>query len=475
MLLLTALATAIFFYKWVGFIDRITKGLVLPAGSHTLHGMGNLGMAIGIYLLLYIIIGNWLKAFSIGVERKANILASQVLALFTVAFIEIFISCAITGQFRYVFEFIRVYSIMLLIQSIVNCLAVIPMIDIYRKLFPPLQIIEIYGDYDNDLIDKINGIYYKYKVVGKISCHEDENTIKEKIKGYDAVILNDLPAHDENKCLKICFETHKRVYFVPKISDIFIKNAEELNLIDAPLFLNRNNGIGPVQRFVKRAFDVMLSLIALVVLSPAFVIVAIAIKLEDGGPVFFRQERVTLGEKRFMILKFRSMIVNAENDGRPHPAGEKDDRITKVGKIIRACRVDELPQLINILKGDMSIVGPRPERWEHVEKYSEDIPEFNFRHMMKGGLTGYAQVYGKYNTTALDKLKLDLLYITNYSLLLDLQIIFETVKILVQKESTEGFSKEKQNEMQKSFENVEEKTRVREFRDSDNCDSNSTR
>ena len=240
---------------------------------------------------------------------------------------------------------------------------------------------------------------------------------------------------------------HKRVYFVPKLSDILVKNAEELNLIDAPLFLNRNNGIGPGQRILKRTFDIILSLLALILLSPIMMITAIAIKIEDGGSVFYKQERVTIGEKRFMILKFRSMIVDAEKDGKPRPAGAADDRITKVGRVIRSCRVDELPQLINILMGDMSIVGPRPERWEHVEKYCQDIPEFNYRHMMKGGLTGYAQVYGKYNTTALDKLKLDLLYITNYSFLLDIQIIFETVKILVQKESTEGFSEERQKEM----------------------------
>ena len=148
-----------------------------------------------------------------------------------------------------------------------------------------------------------------------------------------------------------------------------------------------------------------------------------------------------------MILKFRSMIVDAEKDGLPHPAGEKDDRITKVGRFIRATRIDELPQLINIIKGDMSIVGPRPERVEHVEKYTKDIPEFIFRYKVKGGLTGYAQVYGKYNTTALDKLKLDLIYIMNYSILMDIQIVFETVKILFQKESTEGFSENKIMEM----------------------------
>ena len=148
-----------------------------------------------------------------------------------------------------------------------------------------------------------------------------------------------------------------------------------------------------------------------------------------------------------MILKFRSMIVGAERDGKPRPAGEGDSRITKVGKVIRAWRVDELPQLVNILKGEMSFVGPRPERWEHVEKYTRDIPEFAFRTKVKGGLTGYAQVYGKYNTAALDKLKMDLIYIMNYSLLLDFQIIFETLKILFRKESTEGFTEEQAEEM----------------------------
>ncbi|SCY45410.1 Sugar transferase involved in LPS biosynthesis (colanic, teichoic acid) [Lachnospiraceae bacterium XPB1003] len=176
-------------------------------------------------------------------------------------------------------------------------------------------------------------------------------------------------------------------------------------------------------------------------------ITAIAIKIEDHGPVFFRQERVTKDGKHFMILKFRSMIVDAEKDGKSHPAGEKDPRITKVGNFIRATRIDELPQILNILKGDMSIVGPRLERWEHVEQYTKEIQEFPLRLKVKGGLTGYAQVYGKYNTNALDKLKLDLMYIENYSLLLDFQIICETVRVIFQKESTEGFDAEAAKEL----------------------------
>ena len=188
--------------------------------------------------------------------------------------------------------------------------------------------------------------------------------------------------------------------------------------------------------------DIIISALMLVITSPFLLLSAIAVKLYDGGPVFFRQARSTLGGKVFYIHKFRSMIVDAEKDGAPRPAEDFDPRITPVGRFLRASRLDELPQLIDILVGNMSIVGPRPERIEHTQQYSEDIPEFQYRLKVRGGLTGYAQLYGKYNTTPYDKLQLDLMYIQNYSLLLDLKLILMTVKIMFMKESTEGFSKE---------------------------------
>ena len=169
-------------------------------------------------------------------------------------------------------------------------------------------------------------------------------------------------------------------------------------------------------------------------------IVAIAIKLEDGGPVFYKQARATLNGDVFNILKFRSMIVDAEKEGHSIPATDRDPRITRVGRFIRPCRLDELPQLLNIIKGDMSLVGPRPERVEHMEKYGAEIPEFIFRTRVKGGLTGYAQIYGKYNTSAYDKLRLDLMYIENYSFIQDIKLILMTIRILFKKESTEGFA-----------------------------------
>jgi exopolysaccharide biosynthesis polyprenyl glycosylphosphotransferase len=328
-------------------------------------------------------------------------------------------------------------------QCVILCILVIPIINLYRKIFPPLQVIEIFAGEEGHLADKINEVPYKYHVADFIQCNVPEKELREAISHYDAVLIGQrVSSNDKDRLLKLCFKENKRVYFSPRISDILVRASDNVNLWDTPIYLNKNAGISPFSAALKRFFDIVLSAAALIILSPIMVGVAIAIKIEDGGPVLYKQERVTKNGKHFMILKFRSMIVDAEKDGRPHPAGEKDDRITKVGKVIRACRFDELPQLINIIKGDMSIVGPRPERYEQVEEYTRENPEFALRQKVKGGLTGYAQVYGKYNTTAMDKLKLDLIYITNYSLLLDLQIIFETIKILFRKESTEGFSAE---------------------------------
>ena len=442
-IILVSIATVMFTWMWVRFVT------VNNQTGH-LTGKGNIGMSIILYAGLFFIIGNWLHAFKIGVERKSAVMASVALTAATVDVIEVFLSMAITGQYRFFSEFLWRYIALWFGQTIILCVLVIPMIDIYRKKFPPLQVLEVYGDRTHGLHEKINSIPYKYHVNKLVHFSIDNAILRDEILNHDAVLISDIPAHEKNLILKTCVDLDKRVYFVPKISDVITASSEKLNLFDTPLFVIRDVGIGVVERFLKRTMDIVLSGIALIVLSPVFLITGIAIKVNDGGPVFFRQERCTIGGKKFMILKFRSMIVDAEKDGRPHPAGEKDDRITSVGRVIRATRIDELPQIINILKGDMSIVGPRPERVEHVEKYTEDIAEFTFRSKVKGGLTGYAQVYGKYNTTALDKLKLDLIYIMNYSLLLDIQILFETVKILFRKESTEGFSEERVAEMHDS-------------------------
>ena len=257
------------------------------------------------------------------------------------------------------------------------------------------------------------------------------------IRKYNAVVLCDLPAQARNQIMKFCYQESIRTYVTPKISDIIFRGADDIHLFDTPLLLSRNQGLSIDQRIIKRTCDIVLSLIGIVIASPFMLIIALAVKLYDGGPVFYKQERLTRDEKPFMIYKFRSMSMDSEKNG-ARLAAKGDKRVTPVGKIIRNIHFDELPQLFNILKGDMSMVGPRPERQVIADQYAEEIPEFVLRTKVKAGLTGYAQVYGKYNTTPYDKLKFDITYIENYSLWLDVKIMLLTFKILFQKENTEG-------------------------------------
>jgi len=328
---------------------------------------------------------------------------------------------------------------------------------LYRKVYPPRNVIMVYGERPmKNLMEKIYSRADRFVIGASIRVDEENmKEVKELLLTYDGVVVCDLPSVIRNELLKFCYGHSLRVYTMPKISDIIIRGAENMHYFDTPLLLARNDGLSVEQAVLKRFMDIFVSLTMLIITSPILAVTALAIKFYDGGPVFFYQERCTKDGKVFSICKFRSMIVDAEKDGRVIPATEKDPRITPVGSFIRKVRIDELPQLWNILKGEMSLVGPRPERIEHVQLYSEKIPEFAYRMKVKGGLTGYAQVYGKYNTTAYDKLKLDLMYIQNYSLLLDIEILFKTVKILFEKESTEGFSEEASamvEEISKSYE-----------------------
>ena len=216
-----------------------------------------------------------------------------------------------------------------------------------------------------------------------------------------------------------------------------IRNSESIDLFDSPLLLFRNNGLTYRQMFVKRAMDIVISLSGIVLASPVMLLIAAFVKAYDHGPVFYRQKRLTKDGAEFEILKFRSMVVNSEKYG-ARLAKKNDSRITPIGRVIRRLHFDELPQLFNILKGDMAFVGPRPERREITDEYAKSIPEFSYRLKVKAGLTGYAQVYGQYNTVPYDKLKMDLTYITSYSIWLDIKLIILTVKILFQKEKSEG-------------------------------------
>ena len=307
----------------------------------------------------------------------------------------------------------------------------------------------IYGEHSPDeLIQKINSRRDKYNVCATASVHLGYEELYRRVLEYEAVVLCDLPSSLRNPILKFCFDQNKRTYITPKISDIILTGTERIHLFDSPLMLSRNRGLTIEQRFVKRAMDIVLSLLAILLSSPILLLIGLCIKLYDKGPVFYTQERLTRDGEAFQIIKFRSMRMDSEKDG-AQLARKNDDRITPIGRVIRQTHFDELPQIFNILKGEMSFVGPRPERKGIAEEYEQVIPEFGFRLKVKAGLTGYAQIYGKYNTTPYDKLKLDLTYIENYSFWLDIKLMLMTFKIIFQKENTEGIDKKQRTAIKK--------------------------
>ena len=263
----------------------------------------------------------------------------------------------------------------------------------------------------------------------------------EVLRQMDVVFLGGIHSHERNKILKYCVEHDIDVFVLPRVGDLMMDAARPTHMFHLSVLKVGRSMASPEYLFVKRAMDIVLSLIALLISSPIFLIISAAIKATDGGPVFYKQCRLTKDGKRFDIIKFRSMKVDAEKDGVARlSTGETDDRITPVGRVIRKFRLDELPQLINILKGDLSICGPRPERPEIAAQYCETLPEFALRLQVKAGLTGYAQVYGKYNTSPYDKLQMDLMYIAHQGILEDLKLMLATVKVLFIPESTEGIT-----------------------------------
>ncbi len=316
---------------------------------------------------------------------------------------------------------------------------------LYRLFFPPRRLLLIYGDHPiDDIQHKFETRKDKYRIEKLMYMGEDEATLYGEMesKAYDGVVLWDVPAQARNRMLKYMYARNIRVYMMPKISDVIIKGSDPLHLFDTPIFLTREYNLKVEQRFAKRCIDIVFAVILAVVLSPLMILTAIAIKICDRGPVLYKQIRCTEGGREFKIMKFRSMKVDAEKDGVARLATKNDSRITPVGKFIRAVRIDELPQLFNIIKGDMSFIGPRPERPEIIRQYMKEMPEFAFRMRVKAGLAGYAQVYGKYNTTPYDKLKLDLSYIENYSVWLDIKLMMLTLKILFSPEATEGVNED---------------------------------
>lgn len=423
---ITAMLIALYSWTWISHYNKIIEFPFFRRGNW---------MVIFLYGVILVLFMNTYGGYKVGYLKRGNLLYSQILAVvFTNVFAYLQIA-VLDKHFLNPMKLIMMTSydfLIIIIWTLVYQW-------IYTKIFPPRKILLISGRRsDYHLVEKINSREDKYELCAIINIQKGISILEQEILKYDGVIIGDIDSHERNLILKYCFANSIRTYNVPKISDILLKSSVEFNLFDSPLFLSRNEGITIEQEFLKRFVDILGSAIGIIVTSPFFLVIGLIIKLTDKGPVFFKQTRLTKDNELFEIYKFRTMIQEAEKDGVARLAVDGDSRILPIGHLLRRTRLDELPQLFNILVGDMSFVGPRPERPELAEMILKEIPEFSYRTKVKAGLTGYAQIYGKYNTTSYDKLKLDLTYIRNYSLLLDLKLIVMTPKIMFMKEATEG-------------------------------------
>ena len=403
------------------------------------------GILIGlIFCVLYMTYGRIYESFLISLVRITEMIYSQALALIMSDGILYIVLALMERDLVPAVPVLGLFFTQLLV-SICWCYSAHQW---YFKSYPP-KYTAIIHDRGRDVGDLIGayGLSKKFNVQRTVTLDECLSGNFQVLDGMQTVFLCGISSHDRNLILKQCVEKNIVVYVLPKIGDIIMSGAKHMHLFHLPFLRVGRYDPAPEYLFMKRLFDILVSACTLVILSPLMLGVSIAIR-RDGGPAFYRQKRLTIDGKVFEVLKFRSMRVDAEKDGVARlSTGDADPRITPIGHFIRRFRIDELPQLINILKGEMTIVGPRPERPEIAAQYEHELPEFSLRLQAKAGLTGYAQVYGKYNTTPYDKLQMDLMYIANPSIWVDLHIIFATIKILFLPESTEGIAEGQETAM----------------------------
>lgn len=426
--LIVAIETGIMAFVWVKYYNT-----ELPKAYYF---WGHVFIS-AVYMAILFIISSMYGGLKIGANRMLELMFSQSFSTIITNILFYAIVCMLAYHFPSMLPVIAGT----VIQGICIAAWIYLSTYFYRGAFPPLDIVLIYGGQYKDLfVEKVKTRRHQFNISESVEEKTPLEEIFAKIDAHEAVMLWDINTTTRDTIFKYCYERSVEIYVMPKIMDIILMGSTTLHFFDSPLLLTKSSPLEAEQLFVKRVFDIVFALLLIVLSSPFMLIVAICIKAYDKGPILYKQIRCTVDNREFEIYKFRSMIVQAEKDGVARLATKNDDRITPVGKIIRKTRLDELPQLFNVLKGDMSFVGPRPERPQIIEQYKEEMPEFVYRTKVKAGLTGYAQIYGKYNTLPYDKLKLDLYYIENFSVWLDLRLIILTVKIVFSPDSTEGVS-----------------------------------
>lgn len=437
----------------------------LPAveGEYFLHNR----TILAVYVLMLTILSNIYNCYKFGLSTVGELVYSQALANL-ISWGSVYVLACIMAQ-KWLNPLAAIIAFV--IQTVFTGGFFVAMNKMYFHFYKPKRTVVLYrNQQDLKKLKEIRNFHYKWDADKFICCREEQGHVLldgsvssihgliETIQEYEAVFVTGVPATLRNGIVKFCVETKKDCLFVPHIGDVIVSGATHIRSIAVPVCYARR--CNPELNFLitKRLMDVVLSVLALILISPAMLVTAVAIKVYDGGPIFYRQTRLTKDGRHFEILKFRSMCVEAEKDGVARlSTGSQDDRITPVGRAIRAMRIDEFPQLFNIIRGDMSIVGPRPERPEIAEQYQSKLPAFSLRLQVKAGLTGYAQIYGRYNTKPQDKLKMDLMYINNIGLIEDLRLIFATIKVLFMKESTAGVEEDQVTAMdEKDEEKVEQ-------------------
>ena len=425
--LLNVFMTAVpFRFCWVlYYVNEITMPF---------YGRGN-KVIILLFIYFYFTYGRIYYGLLVSLNRISEMIYSQALAIFITDSIMYIIICLLARGMTNIYPLLIAFIFQILLSSLWCLLA-------HKWYFwnnVPQKSIIIY-DTNRGISDLINeyGLDKKFKVEKRIPIDDCLNDLSVLDKAEN-VFLAGVHSKERNIVLKYCVAKDVRMYIIPRIGDVIMSGAKKMHMFHLPMLRVGRYEPTPEFLMMKRLFDIVMSGLAIIVTSPVMLITAIAIKAYDKGPVFYKQCRLTKNGKEFYILKFRSMKVDAEKKtGAVLSAGKNDDRITPVGRFIRMVRIDDRPQFINIFKGEMSIVGPRPERPEIAEQYEKELPEFKLRLQAKAGLTGYAQVYGKYITTSYDKLQMDLMYIAEPRFSEDLKICFATVKILFMPESTEG-------------------------------------
>ena len=409
-------------------------------------GLRRLSRTMGITVFTFVIVGLLLLSvygnYDVGRRKSKPIIYSLSLAVICtdiITYLQVMIMRANTNIHEFRFRGLELLPVTILVQLVIIIIFVYAGNALFFLIHEPEKCCVITSSQKS--LDEIAFAMQKFKKQYRISSvldYHDKN-IEEQIQKSDTVFIYDVPVDIRTDIMRWSYKYKVNVYFNPEIEDIMELNATQYVLDDVYL-LNKNvKALTMEQRILKRLLDIGLSLVLGILSSPLWIGGMIAVKLYDGGPVIFKQERATINGRRFQVYKLRTMKQNVEN----YSATKNDDRITVPGKFLRRTRIDELPQLLNVLKGVMTFVGPRPEMIKNIEEYTKELPEFEYRLRVKAGLTGYAQIAGKYNTTPKDKLVMDMMYIEQFSVWRDLQLILQTAGVLLKSDSAEAFDKKR--------------------------------